>query len=84
MNRTEQLRCNFCGQYYTKSNKARHQKSSVCLAYQDAVNAVNEIFLEEDKQVKSFDDFVKKPFKGSDGKIIYLNNRQLKFLGKLK
>lgn len=79
----EKIKCNFCGEAYTKSNRARHKKSKICKAYQDSVKAFNEMLLENKNRVKSFDDLIKKPFKDKNGKIIFLNNMQIKFLNKL-
>ena len=81
---TDIIKCHFCGQEHTRSNKSRHRKSKLCTAYQNAVKTYNEMLLSEGNKIKSFDDMIKKPYTDAKGKTIYLNNMQLKFVNKLK
>ena len=76
--------CDFCGKEYTIHNVTRHRKSKTCKAYQNAVSAFNKMLLEGETKIKSLDDLIRKPYTGNDGKIIYLNPMQLRFLNKLK
>jgi hypothetical protein len=76
--------CNFCGDTTTKQNWARHKKSKTCSAYQKAVRSFNKLLLEDDTKIKSLSDLVKRPYTDKNGKVIYLNDMQLKFIKKLK
>ena len=79
----DKLICKFCGKSYTRCNGSHHRKSKICKAYQDAIKKFNELLLEDKNKIKSFDDLIKKPFTNEKGKMIYLNNFQLRFLNKI-
>jgi hypothetical protein len=81
---SNKIKCNFCGEIYTKSNKARHNKSKICQSYQKSVQAFNDLLLENKNKIKTFDDMIKKPCVDMNGKLLYLNNTQIKFLNILK
>lgn len=76
--------CDYCGNTTTKHNWARHKKTKICQSYQNSVKAFNKLLLEKDIKIKTLDDLVRKPFTNENGKMIYLNNFQLRFLNKLK
>jgi len=78
------LICKFCSRVYTKQNVTRHRNTKICKSYQNAVVAFNKMLLEDNVKITCLDDLVKKPFTGNDGKVIYLNPMQLRFLNKLK
>ncbi len=81
---SDKVKCNFCNELYTKSNRARHRKSKICQSYQNSLKAFNELLLENKTKARSFDDLIKKPYTDRNGKVIYLNNMQIKFLNKLQ
>jgi len=80
----DKIMCNYCGNMYSRTNKSRHRKSKVCQSYQNSIQAFNKILLEDKIKIKTFDDLIKKPFTNEQGKVIYMNNFQLRFLNKLK
>lgn len=75
--------CKYCNTECTKKNWARHRQSKICQSYQKSVKAFNNMLLEKDIKIKTLDDLVRKPFTDQKGKIIYLNNFQLRFLNKI-
>jgi hypothetical protein len=75
--------CQYCDTKIIRKNKARHERSKVCSAYQDATQLFNDMILTDSNKVKSFKDLIKKPYTDQNGKTIYLNRKQLKFINKM-
>ena len=83
-NENNKLTCIFCKSEYSRKNGARHRKSKCCKAYQGASKIISDLIFKEEDKIKCLDDIVKRAFTYPDGKIIYLNNKQIKFLENLK
>lgn len=82
--KNDKLLCMYCHRKYSRRNSARHRRSRICKTHQDATKIINDLVIKEGHKQITYKDMMKRAFTYPNGKVIYLNDKQVNFLESLK